>query len=136
MVELRWFDDADSMTVMTVMLKTTVTASAMTRAKPRSCSTSRRRCIVRRVLISDPRAVAEVDLVCQLVRPPTVAFDTHGEDHLQRGQAAATGLMRVSGEGVRDGQVIRDLYPRAGAARRTELPVEGVPVGVVSDGRR
>jgi hypothetical protein len=65
MSELCVFDVADSITVMTVIEKTTVTASATTSAKP--ASSPRRRLSLLSMRL-EPRAVPKEDGVSQLVR--------------------------------------------------------------------
>src|SRR4051795_4974633 len=117
MVELRWFDRAASITVTTVMLKTTVTPSAITSAKPRwSCSTRRKR-FVSRVMASDPRAVPEKDGVLELIRTDARPLDAHPEVDLQRGEAEAAGDVREDRKDVSAGQIVGDLHARCGVAR-------------------
>src|SRR3954470_7000148 len=82
--ELREVHDAASITVTTVMLKTTVTASAITSAKPCSLAMTRRRRFT-----SGPRAVAQVDGIGQLVRVDGLAaLDADLEIHCQVLEAA------------------------------------------------
>src|SRR6478752_1793751 len=103
--ELRVFEVAASITVTTVMLKTNVTARAMTSAKPRSCPN-----ICRSRVMSDPRAVSQVDGVAQVVRVDRcAALQTDREVDLQRGETAAAGRVRERRECVRGGEVVGDL---------------------------
>src|SRR4029453_6347874 len=82
---VRELDDADSITVMTVIEKTTVTASAITSAKPCSFAIT-----CRSRFISDPRAVPEIDRVGQLVRVDRLtAPDADLEVHVEVLEAAA-----------------------------------------------
>ena len=108
--ELREFEDAASITVITVMLNTTVTISAITSAKPRS-SVNR----VRSRVMSAPRAVAEVDGVGELVRVERrAALQADGEVDDERREALATGYVRERGEDGACRQVVGDLDPLGG----------------------
>src|SRR4029077_8984609 len=103
--ELRVFEVAASITVTTVMLKTNVTASAMTSAKPRSCPS-----ICRSRVISDPRAVSQVDGVAEVIRADRrAALQADREVDPQRGETAAAGRVREGRECVRGDQVVGDL---------------------------
>src|SRR5918994_4795318 len=122
------------MTVTTVMLNTTVTASAMTSANPPSSPDSRLSRFIVAPPLSDPRAVPQVDGVGELVRAEAVPSEADGKVDLQRGETSAALLVRKSWEGVLVGEVVGDLHARARTAGRTELPIEPVPIRVAVHG--
>src|SRR2546425_2950976 len=130
MVALREFDLADSMTVTTLMLKTTVTPRAMTSANP--CSSPKRR---RSGLISDPRAVPQVDGVRELVLVDRASLEAHGEVELERREAAAAGIVRKDGKDVGRRQVVGELDPTR-ATRGAALPVERIAICVAAHRNR
>src|SRR5580765_7000720 len=111
------------------MLKTKVTARALTSAKPCSCPS-----ICRSRVMSDPRAVSQVDGVAEVVRADRrAALQADREVDSQRGETAAAGRVRERRECVRGDQVVGNLGA-GGAARGAGLPVERVATRVAGDG--
>src|SRR6266536_653514 len=118
------------MTVTTLMLNTTVTPSAITRANP--CSSPNRR---RSSLISDPRAVPQIDGVRELVLADRASLEADGEVDLERCEAPAAGHVRKGRKCVGRREVVGEFQP-ARAAAGAALPVEGVAIRVAGDRNR
>src|SRR5690242_15993829 len=116
----------DSITVTTVMLRTTVTPNASTSANPRSSDLSRFRIRFTVPLSLDAGAVPQVDRVLESVEARhRVSVDTGDERHADRRETAATGDVREADERRRGGQIFRDADGGARrAARRSRLAVE------------
>src|SRR6059036_3075341 len=110
------------------MLSTTVTPSAITNANPRSSPKS-----CRSLFISDPRAVPQVDGVCELVEVDRgAAFEADRKVELKGRKTATAGRVCKGGKDIRRREVVREL-DAARAARGPELPVERVAVRETAD---
>src|SRR4051812_24193238 len=118
------------------MLKTKVTARAMTSAKPCSCPSVRRSRVM-----SDPRAVSQVDGVPEVVcadrraalQADRAAFRADRKVARKGGETAAAGRVRKSRKCVCGDGVVGDLGTGR-AAGGSRLPVERVAIRVAGDG--
>src|SRR2546423_8451917 len=87
--------------------------------------------------MSDPRAVAEVDGVGELVRLDRAA-PSHADRQVdgERGQTAAAGRVRERREHVGAREVVPELDAAGRTTARAELAVEAIAVRVAGDGHR